>query len=765
MTKKETRAEINTFIQGLITEASPLNFPVNASVDEDNFELNRDGTRDRRLGMDFEPSNVLIDSGITTSTVSSAAINTFKWYSINGLITQEFLVAQVNKSLYFFDMEEDNLTRDGYKGTIALTTFPAEVRYSFAALEGKLVVAAGISSIATVSFNETTSVFSVTYDTLKTRDVWGVQNTTTPSYETDDSYRGTTISAQHRYNLVNQSWGIPRKNKANTLVNPITQYFNDLGVYPSNSEVIWTGLQFQAVTAGADPFERVYTNLFTEALGATVRAPKGYFVIDVLNRGTSRAAAYANNSTKHPALGTSTISLPTDSTPGGATCISSFAGRVFYAGFNGDVVGGDTRSPILSDHVFFSKLVRSPTDINKCYQDGDITSRESSDLLDTDGGFIRVAGARGIIGLYNLETHLMVLATNGVWAISGGGDYGFTATNYKVSKISIFGALAPESVVLEGGRLFYWSEDGIYVIAKGQVGEYEVNSITTSTIQTFYENIAATSKLKATGAYDPFTKKVRWIYKSDQLFSSLAETRELVLDLVLNAFYTSTIQKAPGNTIEVMSAFSSKSFNTGNSFTGVAADADDVYVDGEQVGIASDIRKSGIQSLRYLTLVSVSGALKLTFSYYYNNNFLDWYSYDSAGVDAKAFLLTGSQVASDSGIDKQIPYLIMHFRRTESGVVGALPNYQSSCKVRSQWNWSNSVNSNKWGDLFQAYRYREPRFVTGSADTYDNGYETIISKNKLRGRGKAFALYLETEPLKDCRILGWNLTLNANTIT
>jgi hypothetical protein len=764
MTKKETRAEINTFIQGLITEASPLNFPVNASVDEDNFELNRDGTRDRRLGMDFEPSYTYIDAGVTTSTISSAAINTFKWYSINGLISKEFLVAQVNKTLFFFDTEEAVLSETGYKGSLVLSTFPSEIRYSFAALEGKLVVAAGVSSVAVVSYNETTNIFSVTYKTLKVRDVWGVE-VTGSSYETDESYRSTTIPTQHRYNLVNQSWGIPRKNKAGTLVNPITQYFTDLGVYPSNSEVVWTGLQFQPVAAGADPFERLYTNIFTESLGANVKAPKGYFIIDVLDRGAARASAYATNSTKYSALGTSTISLPTDSTPGGATCIAAFAGRVFYAGFNGDVVGGDARSPVLSDHVLFSKLVRSPTDIYKCHQEGDLASRDSGDLLDTDGGFLRIAGARGIIGLYNLESHLIVLATNGVWAISGGADYGFTATNYKVNKISAFGALAPDSVVIEGGRLFYWSEDGIYVIAKGQVGEYEVNSLTVATIQTFYENIPVASKLKATGSYDMLTKKIRWLYKTGSLFSSLSVTREIVFDLALNAFYTSTIQQAPGNVIEVVSSFVSKPFNTGDSFTTVLSGTDEVLVSTDTVGIVSDIRKSGIQSLRYLTLVSVSGALKIAFSYYYNNSFLDWYSYDNVGTDAKGFILTGSQVAQDSGVEKQIPYLIMHFRRTESGVIGALPNYQSSCKVRSQWNWSNTVNSGKWGDLFQAYRYREPRFVTGTADTYDNGYETIISKNKLRGRGKAFALYIETESLKDCRILGWNLTLNANTIT
>jgi hypothetical protein len=88
---------------------------------------------------------------------------------------------------------------------------------------------------------------------------------------------------------------------------------------------------------------------------------------------------------------------------------------------------------------------------------------------------------------------------------------------------------------------------------------------------------------------------------------------------------------------------------------------------------------------------------------------------------------------------------------------------QSSCKVRTQWDWANTANSKKWSSLFQAYRIRRPLLVSGGED-YDTGFETVVTKNKIRGRGRAFALYLETEPGKDCNILGWNLTVNGNEL-
>ena len=47
MPRQTVPAEVNTFVKGLITEASPLTFPDNASLDELNFILNKDGSRRR----------------------------------------------------------------------------------------------------------------------------------------------------------------------------------------------------------------------------------------------------------------------------------------------------------------------------------------------------------------------------------------------------------------------------------------------------------------------------------------------------------------------------------------------------------------------------------------------------------------------------------------------------------------------------------------------------------------------------------------------
>jgi|SRR5690554_1297592 len=53
MARQKFEKSFNTFVKGLMTEASEINFPENYSLYEKNFELRRDGGRDRRRGMDL----------------------------------------------------------------------------------------------------------------------------------------------------------------------------------------------------------------------------------------------------------------------------------------------------------------------------------------------------------------------------------------------------------------------------------------------------------------------------------------------------------------------------------------------------------------------------------------------------------------------------------------------------------------------------------------------------------------------------------------
>ena len=60
MSRAETTKLYRTFVKGMITEASPLTYPEDASYDEDNMILYRKGNRSRRLGINFEDNYVLL---------------------------------------------------------------------------------------------------------------------------------------------------------------------------------------------------------------------------------------------------------------------------------------------------------------------------------------------------------------------------------------------------------------------------------------------------------------------------------------------------------------------------------------------------------------------------------------------------------------------------------------------------------------------------------------------------------------------------------
>lgn len=758
MPKQGTRIEVNTFVRGLVTEASPLNFPANASFDEVNFELNRDGTRQRRLGMDYEQGYYLhfasaLNGGEYRNRVAG---NNFVWYSPGGLNDLVILAVQMGNQVTLHQIVDQStpITDTGsYLGVFTLT-YEHDVEYSFTSINGKLVIAGGGTHVAVISYSPSNKSFSLKYVPLRVRDIWGIEEG--EDIERDPSIKPSGLTDAHEYNLCNQGWGIPRKyvNQGTPssgggtvgdlidqiippvptttgLVNPYLQYKYSLGKYPSNSEVVYSGLEMQPAdgTTILEPFERMVPTLYEQREGLSMPAAKGYFIIDLHSRGTSRRAAMDANGTKYDTTMPKGKAYPNDYMTSGASVVATYAGRVFYAGFSGEVIEGDGRSPALTDYVFFSNLVRNDVDINACHQAGDPTSRDNNDVVETDGGFLRILGAKKIIRMTTLGSHLVVIATNGVWVVTGGNDYGFSATNFKVEKVTSFGCIAPASLIEVNNSLLYWGSEAIYKLGFDAAGTLTADDYSSATINSYYERIPMDSKKKAIGIYDAINKKVRWIYRVGKLMTDDYVAVELILDTLMNCYYQHKI--------------------VGYQKTNLIS----LFVT-QECGV------------KYLVLVSTaSNETKYTCSEYIDQTFRDWMTTDGIGIDAKAYMLTGSLTAGDSGIDKQAPYLQLHFRRTETTVGDdGLPLNPSSCMMRCQWEWSNSPKSNKFSQLVETYRYQLPMFVS-PGDDYDNGFDTVITKTKLRGKGKAIALYFETSPAKDCQLLGWNLTINGNSIT
>ena len=87
---------------------------------------------------------------------------------------------------------------------------------------------------------------------------------------------------------------------------------------------------------------------------------------------------------------------------------------------------------------------------------------------------------------------------------------------------------------------------------------------------------------------------------------------------------------------------------------------------------------------------------------------------------------------------------------------------ESSCIVQAQWEWCTSNDSGRWGQEFQAYRYRQMYFSDETSGTASYGYSVITTRNKIRGKGRALSFKFKTEPGKDLQLLGWSIELGRN---
>lgn len=764
MARSVSVVEVNKFNAGLITDASPLTTPDNSSLDEDNFVLNIDGSRNRRLGMDYENDYDEINSIVSLSDVVDIGVRSFRWNNAGGDPEKSILAVQVGNELDFFHLGDGGVS-EGYFHRETFPTSAVDTKFSFTVVDGLLVVVNGDKDIYVFEFAEPGTI-SRTSKRLLIRDFFGVDDVAGGLDITRGSNvqnRPATLTSNHLYNLRNQSWGLPRVDGNNeNLDDPARVFVNTFAVYPSNSDSVISALYADANDADNRTVERFFArDLYNNPVGST-RAAQGYFIIDALDRGATRLSEAALNQTRYPPLTLTVASLPQDQTPSGSTTIGEFAGRVFYAGFPGAVIDGDGHSPKLSSYVLFSKVVESVADINICYQSGDPTSKDFPDVIATDGGFIRVNEAYGIHKLINLGSSLMVVATNGIWRILGGSDTGFTATSYIVEKVSDRGCTSPDSIAVVDNGFMFWGDDAIYYVAPDQFGSYVCNNISFSRIQRLYDDISIDDKKKAYGAYDSYERKVRWLFYNPT--RNTVPVRELVLDMQLQAFYLNTVKQLNDDPYpKPVAMYLGLSYSVDVTESAVVVDGDPVVVDGDPVVISSEEQLGTSQrELGYIVITGTTPTISYTFAKYSNTDFRDWYSEDNVGVDADAFVVTSYMSGTDFQRDKQIPYITIHMRRTENGFDTEFnPINESSCIVQARWDWSDSDRSGKWGREFQAYRYRKLYIPVDSDDDYDNGFSTIVTRNKVRGNGKVLSLKFRTEPNKDLHLYGWSMIFSV----
>lgn len=751
-----------SFVKGIITEASPLTFPENASIDEDNFVLKRDGSRARRLGIDYESLYALTPTGFTSDTIASTKVSFHYWTTTGGTSSFNIGVIRISNKLWFMDMTTQNPSGNLLNGGNPLTiTNLDKADLDASVLNANLIIVSDdLDSPIALTYNGTTDTVSQESISLEVRDIWGVDD----GLVIDN--RPTSLSSLHAYNLRNQGWS--KSIKTDDSYEAIRNYYNETSRYPSNSDNWTLGRNTNPSNTNYELFQG--KRMDRNSVGNSP-APKGAHIIDAFNRGTSRTTqANRPAETASPSLFISNISgLPLDRELGNITSIASYAGRIFYSGVYSNITSSDDKSPNYSNYVFFTQIVTSNDKLGKCYQEADPTSATINDLVDSDGGTVAIPECNQIIKIASAENSLLIFGDNGVWELFGDTN-GFVATSFQVAKLSNNGVLGSRSIINVGNGFIYWSQAGIYTLTADQgTQRFRAENISLTSIQRLYLQIPEVGKKLAKGFYDEKENIIRWMYNDESDYSESnypnKYTKEIVYDITLGAFYKQSISSLSSNSPYVCDYVKIPGFVISSESSDVIAGSDSVLVTSlDQVIVTEFFSENKSSEFSFLTVTDTS----FTLSKYRSNTYTDWQTAGSGtGANYSSYLVTGYELFDDLLRDKTVPYVTFYFNRTEdnfelNGSGNLVLDKPSSCLVQAQWNWADSATSGRWGTQFQAYRLLRNYIPSGPNTAFDYGDSVIVTKHKLRGHGKCLSLKIQSESGKAMDILGWGVTATAN---
>lgn len=703
---------VNTFVKGLITEASELTFPENASVDELNCALERDGTRRRRKALTLEDNHVLSDVVVP----QGALVQTLDWYNVAGQPNLEFLVVQVNNILYFYEKSTDPLSANKYSGTVNLDTYsasnnlsPSENRIQVTALNGALIVASPAINTFYIEFNTSTEAFTSTVINFKERDFeWqGSDTEVTNEYFSDK----TGASAQRIYDTKNVGWEGTKGGAALTTYGAPT-------TYPPLTHAWYAGKDANGAFNKTD-WEEIYS-------GSSLAA-NGHFVLDVFNKVRS--------------------GLATEVETGRFRTVAAYAGRVFYSGIDSAKNGGK---------VYFSRLTERLADVGNCYQVYDPTSEIISDLLDTDGGVVSIPDAHNIRKLHVIGASLLVFAENGVWAVAGV-DNVFRATEYAITRISDVGLVNENSFTVADGLPVWWSKTGLHAIQQGEsLNVPTAQNLSLSTIQTFWDNISNEKKAQVHVEFDKVNNRVFWFYPDNDETIDYKYNNILVMDLALQAFYPWRVEDQDSDTSYIIGTSYYAGLGATSTETQVVNGSDTV-VNGADDVVATLYRDylQGDSEIKVLVRDGATG--KMTFATFRGDTYLDW-----GEADYKSFAEAGYDFMGDMTTFKTAPYVTTYMRVTEDGYTASGLGYEfinpSSCLMSVSWNL-NKANSTPR----EIYKLKDvPVVDPDDLGSINYPSDTVVTKSKVRGRGRSMKLRFESATGKDFHLVGYEVLGGKN---
>lgn len=766
MARQTTVSVDNTFVKGLITEATGLNFPDHAWISGDNCIPSILGNVKRRPGLNLETNRVFQEDINRTGK----AISSYVWKNASGDGLTQIFVLQIGDALTFYKSSAATLAAPLSNArlgtTVALGTYKAlgslaninlsECQYS----DGNGYLFIFHPDLEPIYCSYSNNIITASTITVKIRDFLG----TPEGVGVPTNYRPSVLSIPHQYNLNNQGWtsGAGWGSNCTTAV-PATLgshvFVIDAGlpVVIGQQVAMADPSAYLAGTVTAYSGTNLTVNVFSTSNPGAFLGNSGTGIYSVASLNTSlidtfksALGIYPSNadiwwtfkntsSVFAPATTAANVTLSIGNAPKGhfvldafrqlRAAVSSipglddivtvnrprtgtwFQGRVWYSGVDASQAAvGTAPNYTWTESIYFSQIITSSQELGLCYQNNDPTSESFADLLPSDGGVIQIQGCGSIYKLFPVQNGLLVFAANGIKFITGSTGIGFTANDYTIVDLSDIHTVSGTSFVNVQGYPMFWNEEGIYYVSPDQNGKLSVNNLCLGTILTEYASIPPVSKKAARGDYNPLDYIISWLYRDANeidLASRYDYNRILNYNTATKAFYTDTI-----GTI------------------GTAIYVNDVkYVPGLGDGVAAD------SNLKYVTSANL---FKFTFSEFIDTtNWVDFNSWDGTGVNFVSTFTTGYKLKGSA------------LTRWQPTYVGVYTNNPSAYTIQGIWDYATSGNAGRFSSQDLALNY-------------DTNTSVSYRRHKIRGHGKSLQLRYTSVDGQSFDIIGWAILESTN---
>lgn len=709
MPQSYNQQTVNQLVKGLVTEAGELTFPENASVDESNCILNRDGSRQRRYGLEAIPG---AGAGFAWSPDNYTY---FLWKNAGGVAGLTLLALQSGSVVRFVDLGASPIT-DGLKGfSVDLTSFgsPSGVVQFAQVFSGLVVACEGVNTFL-IKYNQATDTISTETINFVVRDFAWQDN-----YGFLDKPINTTqVTDKRKYDTYNAGWNGDLGTAA------LSDYVTARNAYPPLTHAWFSGKNSSGV--------------FSLAEWEKIHAPTS-----IIANGSVKLNFFAKDRNVIPGL-----DLPIEYETSRFSAVASYAGRLWYAGLG---VGQNSGKVLFCQTITDTSLANAARLLGQCHQINDPTSEDFSDLLDTDGGEILIPEAVNIKKLHTYGDALFVFAENGVWFIKGV-EGRFTPTSYFVNKVTNTGIESVRSFVSVEGVPFWWSKAGIHTLFFDENSGFpSEQNISINVIQTFFNEIPELCRKACFADYDSFNQKIYWWFCRDE--GEEKRNHALILDVTLKAFYPWSVSGNENNFVIGSFYFED---NTNLSFNDtVTVGGDDVTVGGNDVYITEVVNNTNADSKLICVYHSNSNT---NFGQFTAKTFVDFESFPYT-----SFVEAGYFFAGDMTLKKNAPFVTVYCRTTEEGFTGnETTGYTainpSSLIMKAYWDFKKTPSSSQ-----QAYRVK-PFALVNPIDLANNQQvgTVVTTRLKILGKGRSVRLRFESEEGKNFVFLGYAMVVAVN---